>query len=564
MIAPDASADAEDPASRPCSEPVDDRIERRSAETRGGTSGLLKAMLVVGSGLDLEQTLRSIVHAAIDLVGASYGALGVRGHDGQLTQFVYEGIDELTRARIGPLPTGRGLLGSIVTGSQPLRLTTLSSHPSSVGFPPHHPPMNSFLGVAVRVGETVFGNLYLTEKHGGGSFSEDDQAVVEVLASAAGVAIENARLFEESRSRQLWLEAIREIGEALLSGVAVEDVLHLIAWQTRQLTGADRTFIAEPVDALRPDSDLVVTVADGNSPEEIVGLLIPVVGSAIGTSFRTRTSTRGEHLEFDVNRGSRVRYGPALVSPLRTPDSVSGVLVALREHDTEPFSEHQLAFLTTFADQAAVALQLAHAARKLRELDVLKDRDRIARDLHDSVIQRIFAAGLSLQVTAQQQTSVVTKARLAATIDDLQDVVQDVRNAIFDLQGGTLSESALRARIHDAVDEISADSSVRTTIRVHGPLSVIDQSLADHAVAVIREGVSNAVRHAYAQTVQIALSIADDIRIDISDDGIGIADSVASSGLDNLRSRALECGGSLTVGKAPTGGTSLVWTVPLP
>ncbi|MDZ7912620.1 MAG: histidine kinase [Rhodococcus sp. (in: high G+C Gram-positive bacteria)] len=307
---------------------------------------------------------------------------------------------------------------------------------------------------------------------------------------------------------------------------------------------------AEPVDALRPDSDLVVTVADGNSPEEIVGLLIPVVGSAIGTSFRTRTSTRGEHLEFDVNRGSRVRYGPALVSPLRTPDSVSGVLVALREHDTEPFSENQLAFLTTFADQAAVALQLAHAARKLRELDALKDRDRIARDLHDSVIQRIFAAGLSLQVTAQQQTSVVTKARLAATIDDLQDVVQDVRNAIFDLQGGTLSESALRARIHDAVDEISADSSVRTTIRVHGPLSVIDQSLADHAVAVIREGVSNAVRHAYAQTVQIALSIADDIRIDISDDGIGIADSVASSGLDNLRSRALECGGSLTVGKA--------------
>lgn len=540
----------------------DDHIESRAARER--TDGLLKAMLVVGAGLDLEQTLRSIVHAAIELVGARYGALGVRGHDDQLTQFVYEGIDELTRARIGPLPTGRGLLGSIVTESQPLRMTTLSSHPSSVGFPPHHPPMNTFLGVPVRVREIVFGNLYLTEKFGGGSFSEEDQTVVEVLASAAGVAIENARLFEESTSRQLWLEATREIGEALLSGVAVEDVLRLIAWQTRQLTGADRTFIAEPVDALSPDSDLVVTVADGNSPEEVVGHVIPAIGSTIGRSFLTRTSIRGEHLEFDVNRGSHMQYGPALVSPLRTPDSVSGVLVALRERNAEPFSEQQLALLTTFADQAAVALQMAYAARRLRELDVLKDRDRIARDLHDSVIQRIFAAGLSLQVTAQQSPSETTKARLAATIDDLQEVVQDVRNAIFDLQGSTLSESTLRARLHDAVDEMSADSSVRTTIRVNGPLSVIDQTMADHAVAVIREGVSNTVRHARARTVKVALSISDDIRIDITDDGIGIADSVASSGLDNLRSRATECGGSLTVHKMPSGGTSLVWAVPLP
>lgn len=562
MTEPTVPAEPEQTDASAHSELPIDHIESRTARER--TDGLLKAMLVVGAGLDLEQTLRSIVHAAIELVGARYGALGVRGHDNQLTQFVYEGIDELTRARIGPLPTGRGLLGSIVTESQPLRMTTLSSHPSSVGFPPHHPPMNTFLGVPVRVREIVFGNLYLTEKFGGGPFSEEDQAVVEVLASAAGVAIENARLFEESTSRQLWLEATREIGEALLSGVAVEDVLRLIAWQTRQLTGADRTFIAEPVDALSPDSDLVVTVADGNSPEEVVGHVIPAIGSTIGRSFLTRTSIRGEHLEFDVNRGSHMRYGPALVSPLRTPDSVSGVLVALRERNAEPFSEQQLALLTTFADQAAVALQMAYAARRLRELDVLKDRDRIARDLHDSVIQRIFAAGLSLQVTAQQSPSETTKARLAATIDDLQEVVQDVRNAIFDLQGSTLSESTLRARLHDAVDEMSADSSVRTTIRVNGPLSVIDQTMADHAVAVIREGVSNTVRHARARTVKVALSISDDIRIDITDDGIGIADSVASSGLDNLRSRATECGGSLTVHKMPSGGTSLVWAVPLP
>lgn len=391
MTEPTVPAEPEQTDAIAHSELPDDHIESRAARER--TDGLLKAMLVVGAGLDLEQTLRSIVHAAIELVGARYGALGVRGHDDQLTQFVYEGIDELTRARIGPLPTGRGLLGSIVTESQPLRMTTLSSHPSSVGFPPHHPPMNTFLGVPVRVRETVFGNLYLTEKFGGGPFSEEDQAVVEVLASAAGVAIENARLFEESTSRQLWLEATREIGEALLSGVAVEDVLRLIAWQTRQLTGADRTFIAEPVDALSPDSDLVVTVADGNSPEEVVGHVIPAIGSTIGRSFLTRTSIRGEHLEFDVNRGSHMQYGPALVSPLQTPDSVSGVLVALRERNAEPFSEQQLALLTTFADQAAVALQMAYAARRLRELDVLKDRDRIARDLHDSVIQRIFAAG---------------------------------------------------------------------------------------------------------------------------------------------------------------------------
>lgn len=549
---------------------VQERLEQ-IVDAREQLDGLLHAMLVISEGLDLEETLKSIVLSAVELVDARYGALGVRGNDHELSEFIYHGVDEETAAAIGPLPTGGGVLGLLIDHPHAIRLDDLSQHPSSIGFPSHHPPMTSFLGVPVRVRDRVFGNLYLTEKNGGKSFTEDDEAVMQALASAAGVAIENARLYTQTRARQSWLEATRDIATELLGGAPTDRVLHTVADKALTLTGADLAFIATPndPDALAEDvTELVVHTVAGGNPDEtdtVLGQAIPVYGSTSGASFRSQSPIRAERLEYNATAGSYSEYGPALISPLRASDRVTGVLIVLRRTDRPQFDDEQLELISSFADQAALAVQMAHSARKLRELDVLADRDRIARDLHDRVIQRIFAAGLSLQSTAQRATSPEVTSRLTTTIDDLQDTVQDIRSAIFDLHSTRGVAVGLRQQIDDVVEEMTADSGLRPTLRVNGPLSVVDSPLASHALAVIREGISNAVRHAHASAVTIAISVADALTIDIIDDGVGIAEVVSTSGLRNIRSRAEECSGQMTIGpSAGTSGTVLHWSAPLP
>ncbi|GGG25699.1 histidine kinase [Rhodococcoides trifolii] len=545
---------------------VQDRIGR-IADARQQADGLLEAMLVVTSGLDLEETLRSIVESAVKLVDAKYGALGVRGNDNQLGAFINLGIDDSTKAEIGALPTGHGVLGLLIDHPDAVRLNDLSEHPDAVGFPPHHPPMKSFLGAPIRVREEIFGNLYLTEKNGGSQFTEDDEVVTRALASAAGIAIENARLYEESRSRQAWIEATRDIGTELLSGTDTRQVLSMVARKALQLTGSDLTFIAVPEDPGQPSEavkELVVTVVEGDGVGELLAHVIPVEGSSSGTAFRSRTSIRRDTLQFVVS-GSERAFGPALVSPLRVADHVRGVLVALRQSDRLPFTDDQLELLSSFADQAALAMQVAESSRRVFELEVLSDRDRIARDLHDHVIQRIFAAGLSLQSTLQRTNSSEIRSRLSTTIDDLQDVVQDIRNTIFDLQSAAVSTTRLRQRIHDAIDELVDGAHIRTVVRMSGPLSVIGPVFADHSVAVIREALSNAVRYSGALTVAITVSVADDFVVEVIDNGVGMPEDVTPSGLANLRSRAVQCGGSFTVGAPESGqGTRIVWSVPLP
>jgi len=207
-------------------------VQQRLAEvvaTRGRMQGLLDAVLAVADGVELDTTLQRIAQAAVNLVDARFGALGVLAPDGSISRFIYVGLDEATRARMGALPEGKGLLGQVILGGQPLRLSDLGEHEASVGFPPHHPPMRTFLGVPVRVRDAVFGNLYLTEKNGGGAFTADDEVVVAALATAAGIAVHNADLFEQGRLRQQWLEASAEIRNELLAGASEEDALGLIA-----------------------------------------------------------------------------------------------------------------------------------------------------------------------------------------------------------------------------------------------------------------------------------------------------------------------------------------------
>ncbi|KUI40754.1 histidine kinase [Mycobacterium sp. IS-1590] len=540
---------------------VQDRVEQ-IVQGRDRLDGLVDAMLVVTSGLELDQTLRTIVHTAIELVDAQYGALGVRGHDHELVEFIYEGIDESMRERIGHLPEGRGVLGVLIDDPKPIRLDNISHHAASVGFPPHHPPMRTFLGVPVRIRNEVFGNLYLTEKAGGQPFSEDDEVLVQALAAAAGIAIDNARLYEQSKTRQSWIEATRDIGTELLAGTDPATVFRLVADESRHLSGAKMTLVAVPADPDEPAEEvdeLVVAATAGDEPAESFRFM-PTTETAIGRVFSQRTPSRFDSLELAPNRPPT---GPALVLPLRTSDSVAGVLVAARPPGSSPFSPDELDMMAAFADQAALAWQLATTQRRMRELDVLSDRDRIARDLHDHVIQRLFAVGLALQGTIPRSHKPEVKQRLSECVDDLQNVIQEIRTAIFDLHGADAGITRLRQRIDEAVAQF-ADSGIRTTVQFSGPLSVVDANLADHAEAVVREAVSNAVRHAKASTLTVGVVVGDDLCIEVVDDGCGVADNITGSGLANLKRRAEEVGGEFAIGAAPTSGTRLRWCAPLP
>jgi GAF domain-containing protein len=546
---------------------VQQRIEEIIG-TRDRMDGLLDAVLAVSSGLELDVTLRQIVQAAIDLVDARYGALGVVGEDGLLSQFVYVGIDDTTRELIGALPTGHGVLGVVIEEGKPLRLDDLSTHPASVGFPPNHPPMRTFLGVPIKGrGEQVFGRLYLTEKNNGSGFTEDDELVVQALAGAAGIAVDNARLYEEARRRQRWLEASGEVTAELLGGTDPTEALRLIAGLAQELTSADYTIIALPEDpeaAPSEISELIVAVCAGLDPDAMTGRRIPLAGSTSGAVFADHVPRNVPSLSFDLADGLGVEFGPALALPLGGGEWVSGVLLAVRAPGSTGFDEHELQVVSSFADQAALALHRAEGQSARRELEVLADRDRIARDLHDHVIQRLFAIGLAMQGTHRLAKSPVVAGRLAEHIELLHQVIQDIRTAIFDLQAGPADSPRLRSRLHEVITELTTDAPLRTTVRLSGPLDVLPADLAQPAEAVVREAVSNAVRHAGARELTITVSVDDDLVIDVTDDGIGIQESVAHSGLSNLQQRAAAAGGSLTIDRPAAGGTHLLWTAPLP
>ncbi|MBX8691197.1 GAF domain-containing sensor histidine kinase [Mycobacterium sp. 20091114027_K0903767] len=538
---------------------VQDRVEQ-IVEGRDRLDGLLDAMLVVTSGLELDETLRTIVHTAIELVDARYGALGVRGNDHELVEFIYEGIDEETRDKIGHLPEGRGVLGVLIDDPKPIRLDHISHHAASVGFPPRHPPMRTFLGVPVRIRDRVFGNLYLTEKADGQPFSEDDELLVQALAAAAGIAIDNARLYEKSKLRQAWIEATRDIGTEMLSGADPARVFELVANESRILSGAESTFVAVPSDSEVSPAELeeLVVVATAGECVDMASQVVPISRTSIGEAFLSGAPASVEQLDLDTE----AEHGPALILPLRATNMIAGVLVALRRPGAHQFSAEQFDMMSGFASQAALAWQLATAQHQMRELGILTDRDRIARDLHDHVIQRLFAVGLALQGTVPRARSPEVQQRISDSVDDLHDVIQEIRTAIFDLHASAGAAPRLRQRLDAAVAQF-ASPEMRTTVQYRGPLSAVTGELADHAEAVIREAVSNAVRHADASTLGITIAVDDDLSIEVVDNGQGLSGDITPSGLANLRKRAEDSGGEFSIENSAGGGVLLRWSAPL-
>jgi signal transduction histidine kinase len=542
-------------------------VQERLAEimkTRDRMQRLLDAVLVVAEDLDLDTTLRRIVQAAVDLVDARYGALGVLGAGGGLSRFLHIGVDEQTRSRMGSLPEGKGLLGQLILDPRPLRLADLSAHEASVGFPPNHPPMRSFLGVPVRVRDAVFGNLYLTEKAGGGEFTAADEAVLEALAAAAGIAVQNADLFEQARGRQRWLEASAEIQAELLAGAEDAEALALIARRTLELIEADSTAILL---GPHPDDEVfhVRALAGPDDDADVLGRPVGSGDALLHEVVEGRAAVLAGP-EGDVLEG--LVEGPPHTSvvavPLQAQDSVTGVLVALRRAGGPPFQPGVVPLLTSFADQATLALALGERNRTRRKLDVFADRDRIARDLHDHVIQRLFATGLQLQSTLRRLDDATVRHRVQQAVGELDRTVRDIRTAIFDLH--TLDDdTGLRRRLLDTAAEAAAGSGVSPAVRIAGPVdALVPDAVGAHALAVVREAVSNAVRHGRPDSITLTVEVADgELVLDVTDDGRGIDPGAARSGLRNLEERARTCGGTLSVGPVEPHGTRLTWRVPL-
>lgn len=536
-------------------------------KTRDRLQGLLDAVLAVATGLELDSTLRRIVQAATELVDARYGAVGVLSEDADgLSEFVYVGIDEQTRAAMGSLPEGRGLLGLLIEDPRPVRVADLSQHPASVGFPRNHPPMRSFLGVPVRIRDRVFGNLYLTEKRGGAEFNADDEVVVQALAAAAGVAVENARLFEQSRLRERWLGAVAEINGQLLEGASVDSTLKLIARRVCELAGADEALLLLPGDET---SAVSVSVTSGEH-SDLLGIVVDAESEApiaeVMRSGQPRLLPDVGALFPDEPRVAAAGFAPAAAIPLSSAGGPGGALVVVRTKGTPQFGAEALPMLTSLADQAAVALEFADKQRNQRLLDVLADRDRIAQDLHDHVIQRLFATGMSLQGTLRQITNEHARGRIQSTVEELDRTVREIRTSIFDLHtAGADRPASLRRRLLDVVADLTADAAVSPSMRVSGAVDTfVPPEIGAHAEAALREALSNALRHAQAETISVAVDATEgELVIEVVDDGVGIPEDAPRSGLANLRTRARGCGGDATVSGGPDGGTHVRWQVPL-
>jgi signal transduction histidine kinase len=545
---------------------IEEVQERLSSVARAQTrvQHLLDAFLSVSTGLDLPSTLRRLVEVACDLVDAQYGALGVLRQGGSgLAAFIHVGIDEELAARMGHLPEGKGVLGQLISEPYPLRIADLRTHPSSVGFPPHHPPMKSFLGVPVLVRGEVYGNLYMTEKRHG-EFTSEDEAVLTALAGAAGIAIDNAHLYEESEVRRRWLAAIADVRALLLEAPSAEAAMAPIATQIAELTGADAAWILLGPD---PDTgDYTVAAQSGSGLPDLTSERLRAAESPLLQA----TEGAGEVVTLDLStvayesRTPHVDWGPCLAVPLHGTHIDRAVIIAARRAGAQPFDPGLGPLITVFAHQATAALDMAARQRLARQLDVYEDRDRIARDLHDHVIQRVFASGLALQSVLPRISDDVARGRIQGVIGQLDETVRDIRTTIFDLHSADLlgSGESLRRRVLDIVTETAV--GLEPTVRMSGAVdSLVTGELAVDVEAVVREGVSNAARHSGAAHLVVTLDVSDRVVVEVCDDGRGIDLEAARSGLRNLQQRAEKRGGEASVEPLPEGGTRLRWSAPL-
>ncbi|MEU1778199.1 GAF domain-containing protein [Streptomyces abikoensis] len=538
--------------------------------TRDRVHSLLEAVMSVGRELELEHVLRRIVEAAVALVDARYGALGVIGPDGRtLSQFLTVGLSEEHIKAIGPYPSGHGILGELIRHPEPLRLPRISAHPASYGFPAEHPPMDSFMGVPIRVREQVFGNLYLAEKRGGADFEDEDEEVLATLAVAAGVAIDNARLYEESTRRERWLRAGAEVTNRLMSGVRPADVIGLIAERAKEITSADLVTVSMPLPEGEPA--LTVEAVLGEEADDLRGAVLPADGTLAGSAYASGRPVLSAGLAADpANAAGPCRAaGPAVAVPLTSGDAVRGVLLLARAKGRAPFTQEETEPLLAFAGQAAVAMELAERRADAAQIAVLEDRDRIARDLHDLAIQRLFATGMTLQSADRFIDHPEAAERVQRAVDDLDETIKIIRSTIFGLRSReTAPQHGLRTRVVQTVGEGGTLLGFAPSLRMEGLLDTqVPREVTEDVAAVLGEALANVARHAHARSADVAV-VNDGRRLTltVTDNGAGMPEGEGGrrSGLRNLAERAARHGGRLRLTAPEGGGTTLTWSIPLP
>ncbi|AYY14243.1 GAF domain-containing protein [Actinobacteria bacterium YIM 96077] len=535
-------------------------------QARDNVHSLLEAVVAIGRDLELETVLRRIVESATELADCRYGALGVIGDDGQLAQFVPVGISEEEISRIAEWPHGRGILGLLIKEPQPLRLDHITDHPESYGFPDRHPPMENFLGVPIRVRDEVFGNLYLTEKNGDRDFDEQDEVIVSALATAAGIAIENARLYDETRRRETWLDASAALTQALLSGTELDDALQLVASRARDMASAQTAVVAVPRGAM---SLMTVLAAEGHGAEGLDELEFSADGTVAGSVLESAEPRALNEPRSGAEAApllERLPAGPALLVPLGTRERVRGVLVLVRKQGAAPFFGATVRMLSAFANQAAVVLELADARKEAERHGLVDDRERIARDLHDVVVQRLFASAMTLTASVRLIDSPDVAERVQRTVDDLDATIRQIRSTIFALQSAREdSPSTLRGRIVALIESVTEQLGFVPAVQLEGLIdALVPDEIGDHLIAVMQESLSNVVRHAGANRVDVHIAVsAAELSLTVTDDGVGIGEQGRRSGLANMTDRATSLGGSCDVGPGTSRGTVLRWSVPL-
>jgi signal transduction histidine kinase len=530
---------------------------------------LLDAVLTIGSDLDLHSVLRRIVEAGVELVGARYGALGVLDESRtRLSDFITVGMDDATVRAIGDLPKGLGLLGALITDAKPLRAADLREHVDSAGFPANHPRMTSFLGVPVRVRSEVFGNLYLTDKRDGEVFTDIDEELALGLAAAAGVAIDNARLFGQVRQREAALAAVHDVATVLMAGMEEHESRQLVAHHARGLVAADLATVAMPL----PDGrSLELDVVDGDLASGLVGRRFARAGSISGEILDGGGAIVVDDLALD-HRSEQPQVtagdlGPAIFVGLFANGATFGTLAAIRARGAAPFTKVDVELLSSFAAQASIALEVEQGRRAGHRLGRLEDQERIARDLHDTVIQRLFATGLALQGAGRLVTDREARRRIDQAVDELDATVRQIRTVIFDVERGSVASLGLRSDVVDLAREAGRSLGFEPRVAFDGPVdTLVPPHVAAELLATLREALSNVARHAEAQRVEVEVAVEGGLVLTVRDDGRGFDGTGAapgSLGVANMRARAEHLGGDLLVTGGPGKGTELVWRVPL-
>lgn len=528
---------------------------------------LLDAVVAVSSDLDLSHVLSRIVRSACQLVDARYGALGVLAPEGErLVEFITDGVSDEERQRIGSPPHGRGVLGMLIHDPRPQRLRDISAHPDSYGFPPNHPAMRSFLGAPVSIRGEVFGNLYMAEKRGAEEFTADDEAVLVALAAAAGVAIENARLYERAGRQRALADLTAELTQHLLEGGETDQALQLMADRSAELADAELAVVA-----LFDNGGLTVRAVGGPSTDCAdaaghplhPGRWADIVAEREPILLMTRPEESPTPEALAIRRlGADSPDGPTAIVAIAVGEAQLGVLGVAWDVEQDVVAASAVEQLSALGRAAALALEAASAQRDRGRMELLEDRDRIARDMHDHVIQRLFATGLSLQTATRMASDPRVLHRLEGAVDELDDAIKDIRTTIFALHRPTRGPG-LAAEITEVVTQTSTSLGFTPVLTLDGELAGLPASIESEVLAVVREALANVVRHSRARSCQVRVHVGRELSVRVDDDGVGLPDGSRRSGLANLARRAERLGGRLTVSGRDPAGVTLLWLVPL-